>query len=60
MRCPSLEQQGRIVTSPPTIATVLEKPQSALQKSRIDRTTTRPPAEGWSCFTLLARHGLKG
>ena len=29
-------------------ATVLEKLQSALQKSRIDRATTRPTAEGWS------------
>ena len=28
----------------PTIATVLEKLQSALQKSRIDRATTRPTA----------------
>jgi hypothetical protein len=27
---------------------VLEKLQSALQKSRIDRATTRPTAEGWS------------
>ena len=31
--------------TPPTIATVLEKLQSALQKSRIDRTTTRPTAD---------------
>jgi hypothetical protein len=39
---------SRAGSSPPTIATVLEKLQSALQKSRIDRATTRPTAEGWS------------
>jgi|SouAtlMetagenome_1021521.scaffolds.fasta_scaffold512152_1 hypothetical protein len=33
-------------SSPPTIATVLEKLQSALQKSRIDRASTRPTARG--------------
>jgi hypothetical protein len=38
---------SRAVSSPPTIVTVLEKLQSALQKSRIDRATTRPTA-GWS------------
>ena len=31
-----------------TIATVLEKLQSALQKSRIDHATTWPTGEGWS------------
>jgi len=33
---------SRAGSSPPAIATVLEKLQSALQKSRIDRATTWP------------------
>ena len=37
---------SRAVLSPQTIVTVLEKLQSALQKSRIDRATTRPTADG--------------
>ena len=41
-QCASLEQQGQIVTTP-TIASVMEKIQSAFQKSRIDRATARPP-----------------
>jgi hypothetical protein len=46
-----LEQQGRIVPAnirQQSLPTVLEKLQYALQKSRIDRATTRPTAEGWS------------
>ena len=39
---------SRAGSSLPTIATVQEKLQSAFQKSRIDRATTRPTAEGWS------------
>ena len=39
---------SRAASSPQTIATALEKLQSALQKSRIDRATTWPTAEGWS------------
>ena len=40
---------SRSVSSPPTIASVMEKLQSALQKSRIDRATARPSiGEGWS------------
>jgi len=39
---------SRAGSSPPTIDTVLEKLHSALQKSRIDRATTRPTGEGWS------------
>ena len=34
--------------STPTIASVMEKLQSALQKSRIDRATARPTGEDWS------------
>ena len=37
---------SRSGASPPTIASVLEKRQFALQKSRIDRATTRPTGEG--------------
>ena len=39
---------SRAGSSRPTIVIVLEKLQSALQKSRIDRATTRPTGEGWS------------
>ena len=39
---------SRSGSSPPTIASGLEKLQSALQKSGIDRATARPTAEGWS------------
>ena len=39
---------SRAASSPQTIARALEKLQPALQKSRIDRATTRPTAEGWS------------
>ena len=39
---------SRSGSSMPTIASVLEKRQSALQKSRIDRATARPTGEGWS------------
>jgi hypothetical protein len=42
-----LERQGRIVLANNRYR-VLEKLQSALQKSRIDRATTPPTAEGWS------------
>ena len=35
---------GQHGSSPPTIASVLEKRQSALQKSRIDRGATQPTA----------------
>ena len=40
----------RSVTTPPTIASTVAKPQSAPVKScRIDRTSTQPPPrEGWS------------
>ena len=37
----------RAASSPQTIASTLEKFHSAL-KSRVDRATTRPTAEGWS------------
>ena len=46
--CNAPAWSSRSGSSPPTVASVLEKRQSALQKSRIDRTTTRPPGEGWS------------
>ena len=39
---------SRAASSKPIIASAWEKLQSALQKSRIDRATTRPTAEGWS------------
>jgi len=42
---------SRSGSSPPTIASVMEKLQSALQKSRIDCATARPTAEGWTLST---------
>ena len=39
---------SRSNSSPPTIANVMEKRQSALQKNRMDRATARPTGEGWS------------
>ena len=48
---------SRAGLSPPTIATVLEKLQSALQKSRIDRATTRPTAEGSELSTGTGLYG---
>ena len=44
-----LAWSSRSRSSPPTIASVLKKRQSALQKSRIDRATAWPTGEGWSC-----------
>ena len=41
-----LQQQNRNGSANNTLATALEKLQSALQKSGIDRATTRPTAEG--------------
>jgi len=46
---------SRSGSSPPTIASVMEKLQSALQKSRIDRATARPTAEGWSWALVRGR-----
>ena len=47
VQCASLEQQVRVVPAN-NRHSVMEKLQSALQKSRIDRVTARPTGEGWS------------
>ena len=49
---------SRAGSSPPTIATVLEKLQSALQKSRIDRATTSSAHRGG--LALSTGTGLYG
>ena len=49
---------SRSRSSPPTIASVLEKRQSALQKSRIDRATAQPTGEGY--LELSTGTGLYG
>ena len=41
------EQRVRVVPAN-NRQSVMEKLQSALQKSRIDRATARPTGEGWS------------
>ena len=51
-----MEQQGRIVPVNNRYR-VLEKLQSALQKSRIDRATTRPTAEGRELSTGTGLYG---